>query len=530
MTTPVATQQTGAIQADNADIAALARGGRTNFLGFLLRLAARLPFLFIAGRLYGAEALGRFASAMVMIELAGQLCTLGQKRGLAQRLSEDERHPANIVADGMVLSLGIAIVVSVLLYLFPEPMFPSGHYTAIDRLLVTAILPATLTDIALAALAYRYDVGTTVRSRSVVEPWSLSIAAGACWYLAPHGGLSASGLSIAYIISIYASALAALVPLLRSYGLPHQWTPHPLRIGQLAISTMPLAAADAVEWGTRKLDIAILGLFTGPAAVGVYYIAQQVASLPQKLKTSFEPILGPVITRNLKMRNYPEIARQVCQVGFWITAAQAGIALALGIPGRGVMGLVGPHFVGGTGALAFLLLGEVAAATAVVSEAVLIYIARMRNLIVSLATIALQGLLTVGGILLVKRLGLGELYRDAAAAISLMLALGIASIVKSRMLSRLLGEPINNWRWALFPAVASAGLTGWLVVHFLPEWAELILGIPAILGLYCWVLWHKGFGPDDRVLFRRDAGSAADVAARAEAGAATTRLAEAGQV
>jgi hypothetical protein len=27
------------------DIAALARGGRTNFLGFVIRLAARLPFL-----------------------------------------------------------------------------------------------------------------------------------------------------------------------------------------------------------------------------------------------------------------------------------------------------------------------------------------------------------------------------------------------------------------------------------------------------------------------------------------------------
>ena len=36
------------------DIAALAKGGRTNFFGFLLRLAARMPFLFIAGRFYGA--------------------------------------------------------------------------------------------------------------------------------------------------------------------------------------------------------------------------------------------------------------------------------------------------------------------------------------------------------------------------------------------------------------------------------------------------------------------------------------------
>lgn len=39
---------------------------------------------------------------------------------------------------------------------------------------------------------------------------------------------------------------------------------------------------------------------------------------------------------------------------------------------------------------------------------------------------------------------------------------------------------------------------------FLPEWAMMALGIPAILGIYVWMLWHKGFGPDDRVLFRKD--------------------------
>src|SRR5690606_23086725 len=147
--------------------------------------------------------------------------------------------------------------------------------------------------------------------------------------------------------------------------------------------------------------------------VGIYYVAQQIASLPQKLKTSFEPILGPVITRNLKERNLPAIARQVSQVGFWIIAAQAGIALALGIPGEGVMGLIGPQFVGGTGALAFLLAAEVVAATAVVSEAALIYMARVRNLIVSVATIALQALLTVGGIMLVEAWGFGDLWRAA---------------------------------------------------------------------------------------------------------------------
>jgi len=491
----------------HTDIAALAKGGRTNFFGFLLRLSATAPFLFIGGRLYGPALLGRFASAMVAIQLAGQLCTLGQKRGLAQRLSEDARHPAAVVADGMLLSVMIAAAMAALLWLVPGPMFPAGHFTWVDRLLVLTLFPSTLTDIGLAALAYRYDVGTTVRARSVVEPWTASIASAVLWPLGHYGNmplLVESGLTIAYIVSIFASGVTALIPTFRAYGRPRDWHPHPLRIGRLAVASMPLAAADAVEWGTRKLDIAILGLFATPTAVGVYYAAQQVASLPQKLKTSFEPILGPVITRNLKERNYAAIARQVCQVGFWITAAQAGIALALAIPGNAVMGLVGPKFVGGTGALAFLLAAEVAAATAVVSEGALIYMARMRNLVVSLGTIVLQGLLTIGGIALVQRWQLGELYRDAAAAAALMLTLAVASLVKSRMLARLLDQSINNWRWSLFAAGVPACIVGGLVVVFTPAWAHLIPGIPLILGVWCWIIWHWGFGPDDRVLFRRN--------------------------
>ena len=492
-------------EAGQQDIAALAKGGRTNFLGFLLRLAARMPFLFIAGRLYsaeGADALGRFASAMVAIELAGQLCTLGQKRGIALRLSQEDAPPANIIADGMVMSLTIACVVAGLLYLFPAPIFPSGQYTEFDRLLPLAIFPAVATDIALAALAYRYDVATTVRSRSVVEPWALSITAGAMFFILPE-----SGLAIAFIVSIFAAAIVALIPLWRSYGMPQQWRPHPVRIGRLALSSLPLAAADVVEWGTRKLDIAILGLFASPAAVGVYWAAQQIASLPQKLKTSFEPILGPVITRNLKEGNLRAIAQQVCQVGFWIIAAQAGIALALGIPGEAVMGLVGPNFVGGTGALAFLLAAEVVAATAVVSEAALIYVKRIENLYVSLGTIALQAVLTVAGIMLVDELGLGQLYRAAVAAMALMIALGMASIIKARMLGRFLDAPVNAWRWPLVWAAAPAVVVGWAVTSFLPQWAELAIGIPAILGVYGWVIWAKGFGPEDRVLFRKNVGA-----------------------
>ena len=73
------------------------------------------------------------------------------------------------------------------------------------------------------------------------------------------------------------------------------------------------------------------------------------------------------------------------------------------------------------------------------------------------------------------------------------------------MLSRLLGESINNWRWTLVWAAGPAVLVGWLATRFLPEWAELLFGIPAILGAYGWVIWSRGFGPEDRILFRKTA-------------------------
>jgi len=55
--------------------------------------------------------------------------------------------------------------------------------------------------------------------------------------------------------------------------------------------------------------------------------------------------------------------------------------------------------------------------------------------------------------------------------------------------------------WAVAPAV----LVGYLAT-LMPEWAELIIGIPLILCTYGWVIWRRGFGPEDRVLFRRNIG------------------------
>jgi len=487
----------------SADLAALARGGRINFFGFVLRLAARLPFLFIAGRMYGAAALGRFAYAILIVEFAAQIATLGLKRGLAQQLAHTDKPHAGIAWDSLVVALMGSLATIAILVVFPEAMYPNSRIEGLDRLLPITVIALAWSDIMLAALAYRDDVGATVRARAIVEPWTISIAAFALAFVDKRDGLI-----IAYVLSMVGALIASVIPFLKSYGIPRDWRPEPGPLWHMARRNIPVAAADAVEWGSRRVDIATLGLFFSPKVVGIYYVAQQVASLPSKLKNSFDPILGPVIARNLKKHDKAAVARQVRQVGFWVIAAQAGVALALGIPGEAVMGLVGPTFVAGTGALGFLLAAEVVASMAAVSEAALIYMASQRNMLLSLVMIALEAGLSVALILIMRSMELPIMWQATGPAIALLLSLGFAAITKSLLLSRLLKAPVSGWRWPLVWSAAAGVIVGELII-LLPEWAELAFGIPAILIAFGAVLWTKGFGPADRELFRM---SKADIA------------------
>jgi O-antigen/teichoic acid export membrane protein len=482
------------------EITALAKGGRTNILGFILRLAARLPFLFIAGRLYGPETVGRFALAVVVVELAALLATLGLKRGLAQALASTERPHAHVVWDGMVVAFVVSVVASALLFAFPQIMFPNSPVMGMERLLALVVFAVAWSDISLAALAYRGNVKAAVTARAIVEPWTISIAAFGFSYVS-----SRDGLIYAYVLSMLAALGASLLPFIRSYGLPRGWSPHVTPLLQLAGRNVPLAGADAIEWGTRNIDRFILGLLFPPAIVGIYYMAQQVSSIPGKLKTSFDPVLGPGIARNLAAGNSSAIAGQVKQVAFWIITLQAALLLMCGIPAEGVMGVIGPQFVAGAGALCFLLAAEVLASPGAMAEAGLVYMARHRNLMVSILLLSFQAALSFALVFAMRSWGWSIHYQAAGPAVALALTVGLGSAIKCTMLTRLVGTRVFALRPGFFAAIALAGVVGWAFTRLPPslEWVELSVGIPAIFAAYFFVIGKWALNDEDRKLFKR---------------------------
>lgn len=469
--------------------AALAHGGRTNFAGFLLRLSARFPFLVIAARLYGADDLGRFAYATMVVEFVAALATVGLKRGLSGEMARGDQPEAHVLADGWLIGLMLSMLGVAVLILAPGLMFPDGNAAGAERWFALIVPAIVLADVSLAGLAFRHRIAVAVRARSVIEPWVLTIAA----TLLAFTVWKAGGLLIAYILSLVAAIIAALMPALREFGPPEGWRPSLSRLATITWRNLPLAGADLVEWATRRLDIFILGRFASAEVVGLYFVAQQVATLAGRIRSSFDPILVPMLSRALKAGRPGEAADSLNQVGFWVLSFQLPVVLALGLPAEGVLGLFGPEFAAGALVLALLLATELAAAGGGLSEIGLIFARPKANLAIASAGLALQALLS---------LWLVPIHGGAGAAGALFLSVVAVGIARQWLMGHVLGHAVGFWRWSLLGAGAAAFALGY-AARSLPELWEMLVTIPGVLLLFAALIWRFGYGPKDRLLIRR---------------------------
>lgn len=468
--------------------AALARGGRTNFTGFLLRLMARFPFLILAARLYGAEDLGRFAYATMVVELAAALATLGMKRGLSGEMARNEAPETHVLADGMLLGVGLGVLGALILLLLPGLMFPIARPALHERYFALVVPVIVAADISLAGLGFRHRIGPAVRARSLIEPWVLTIVATGLAFTP----MKPMGLLLAYLLSLVAAATASVWPAAREFGVAHGWRPSFSRMHRMASRQLPLAGADFVEWATRRIDIFILGRFAPPEIVGLYYVGQQVASLAGKIRSSFDPILAPMLSVALKTGHPETAASHIRQVGFWVLAFQFPVVLALGMPAEGVLGLFGPSFAMGALMLALLLTAELVAASSSISEMGLIFARPRQNLLIAVGGLGLQAALS---------LWLVPAYGANGAAGALLLSLIAVAIARQILLARVLAAPVAFWRWSLLAAAAITFGFGY-AARALPELPQMLVVIPGSLLLFAGVIWRFGFGPEDKALFR----------------------------
>jgi O-antigen/teichoic acid export membrane protein len=389
----------------------IVRGALAILSGFGGRLIARIALIASAGHLFGAANFGRFGETAAILEVLGALGAYGFRRSLQGRLAADEaagRPCEQRLLEALFLSFAIAMTLSACLWLWSSSLgigIGAGTGGLPEFCLAVPPLIAFI-EVALSATRYRRVMRWEV-ARTLCRPWSFLILAliAYVWMSAvPEGETVAGerlgvGLLAAYVGSVVVAALISVIGLIRVFGLEPLMRQRPSvrAIFGLAREGFPTAFVDTGAFLFRRMDILILGTVSGPEVTGVYYMAQQVATVPEKIRYVFEPMVAPVVAQARIRRGQPESSdrseewRQIPVVCRWILTLHLALLPALVVFGGDLLGLLGPGFEVGALVLIFLVLGELADGSSALSELpAIFYTPRVPPLIIG-STLVLEG-------------------------------------------------------------------------------------------------------------------------------------------
>jgi O-antigen/teichoic acid export membrane protein len=468
----------------------IVRGARTTFLGFVLRLGGRFPFLLIAGHFYGKEALGIFAYATAAVELVALIATFGFKRSLLLHLTQT-KDTHRTAAEGLCFAMLAATLGAMLLMLLPNIIFPDSRVTLVMRLFPLVMLMIVLSDICLAALTHHHLMFPQVVARSIIEPWVLTLSAGALAFTS----LKHEALFIAYALALCSAALVSLFYFSKRFQLRAVLAIRPANMIALARQSAPIWLADIVEVSQRRVDVLILGQLSNPATVGLYYAGQQVATLVSRMRGSFEPILTPVMAKLSAAQDRARAAQQLDQVRFWLFCAQLAVMLALSLYAKSIMTMIGPEFGSGATIMILLLLAELFWGVLGIAELPLLFARAKTNVVIGIIAIAIE----IGAaFILIPR------FSGTGAAIALCAAFLVAGAIKTILVAKLLDTAPHPARllWPLVFGGLAVVPSYWLAGHIAFP-LSMLAGIPLFLALYGLLLWHLAFTEPDRLLFRK---------------------------
>lgn len=354
----------------------LRRGAWQILTGFGVRSVARILLIVFVAKLYGVSDFGRLGETVAIIELAAALATFGLNKTLLGALASSpaESH-GTLVREALLLALGISLVSVALLYaLWPLVMERGSASTSFA---ICGVPLIALTEVALTATRHFRTVSWDTFVKAVVKPWSFLAMAAAGYFWMRGGGeetlTSGQMIILAYIASLLLSAVIALIALARTMGRSVIAPSGSSTIGgvyRLARSSLPIAISETAVFAFRRIDIIILALVAGPSATGVYYLAQQIGTVVEKMRYLFEPMLAPIIAQSVSLAPIGYHLRRLC---VFVFAVQIPIICLIALFGPPALGWLGSAFLGGLSVILIVLAGELVDGSFGLSELPMVY-------------------------------------------------------------------------------------------------------------------------------------------------------------
>lgn len=347
----------------------IVKGAGVNFLGFIIRLSSRLPFILLVMALFGKELYGRYIFIITIVELGAALAVFGFKRSLFKFIQDpeysDDHTSEEVIVAALICSFSVGLLMVGVIILSADQLaiwFDYPEMVSGLRKIAPIILVISVVDIMLAGTRFTRSMKYEVIGRSFVEPYVLLFSM-LIFYFLDFGEKS---LLMAYAISIMAAFLTALWGNAKLFSLRNFIAARPrlsLMYNMFRFSA-PTALHDLAILVFMRMDIFTVKFFFAEGVLGIYNVAQQITTSVEKIYQSFYPILAPVMAKNLVEKDYAVVERQMVMVSRWTLMVQCLLVVIAIFYGEAFMELIAGEntdkalLVSSGIVLVFLMIGE----------------------------------------------------------------------------------------------------------------------------------------------------------------------------
>lgn len=416
----------------------------------LAAYSVRAIYGVLIARLLGGEALGTYVLSFAWIDLLSQAGTMGLDtaalvaaarmtaagnvdgaRSVLRRASLWSLAAAAAIAAALAFTIAYGIVE------VSEPvgrsllmMAPAVPALALSRVSSTTARGAGVMHVDLVAQGI---VGTTAMVATLLLGYRAGIGTPSAALGTTAGAIAAA--AVAWVMS--AGVVRRLAPERDAGHQPADAAESPATVStQLAATALPAAGVSALHLLVMRLDIMILGHFSGagatitPLELGAYAAAADIAGSFRKLRQLFDGVFAPMASEAVARGRLDQLRAGLSQAGRWVLLLACPAAGLSVLSGGLVLRLYSPVFDIAAPALAVLACATAAHGFLGLLESIIMATRPSLNLLNTSLAVSVQFAVTW---LLVPRLGL------VGAAGGALIAYAILGLLRVRQLTGLTG-------------------------------------------------------------------------------------------
>ena len=455
-----------------------------SFAGFLFGQASRFAFTLLAARVLDAAALGTYALAVAVIQIAEVLAVAGLDSGLLRFVSMNSSEPLRqkaVIGSALKTSFFLSLIVGLLLLFFSGYIASMLHGSHLLRLTLCCYAAAIPFNVATMLYGHAMQgfrkLQPKIIATQVVSPLLLLLLTLLFRYTAGQEAALFFPFGVSAAIAFFwirpnLSKISGVVPMDIVRESPDR---------SMMLYALPFMVVSLLSMMTYWLDVVMLGMLTDTATVGLYHPAARTAGIIRAVLFAFAGIAAPMMAALHTESEKAEIGRIYKMLTRWILGLVVPPVILFMILPEPVLGIFGTRFTPGRNALVLLTAASFLHVSFGLSSTLLAMTGYARLCLYN--AFGALGLQVTLNFLLIPRMGI-----NGAALATLLVFVLLSSVRLSEIFILLKIHPFAKALWkplaaGLFAALLLVAARPWLLG--LPVFAGFMTG--ALLSVFSYI-------------------------------------------